>query len=95
MLPLLLPLWLLGLNMLLLSQVGLQQQGMAPQPGQDGLLQLGVCLKARALQPDTCMSETQCQEVNTEHKADSPSYEQSGTMIASEHWIVAVCSRCC
>ena len=98
MLPLLLPLWLLGLNMLLLSQVGLQQQWMVPQPGQDGLLQFVVCLKARALQPDTCMSETHGQEVDTEHEADTESNEvalQSSNSTASEHWIVAVCSRCC
>ena len=70
MLPLLLPLWLLGLNMLLLSQAGLQQKFMAPQPCQDGLLQLDICLKARTLQPDTCMSEMHCQEVDTEQEAD-------------------------
>ena len=70
MLPLLLPLWLLGLNMLLLSTVSFQQRCMTPKPGQDGLLQLDVYLKAHTLQPDTCMSEVHCQDVDTEQEAD-------------------------
>ncbi len=73
MLPLLLLLCVLGLKLLLQSQVSLQQQCMAPKPGQNVLLQLDVCLKACTLQLDTCMSEMHCQEAITQRQASPPS----------------------